>query len=254
MLKIFKIIEDKFKIKKKSEPVMLVNYKPNTEEDRRELKRIYNEYKEKSIKEGRYYLKGSNYMKKLIDEDTPKELMESFYFNWFNKLDNSETILPLDLGLFLEENVYDENNFLGMHKSYAVVKQNVYEDEILNSIMSQGLVNHGSSMQGAIIQGVVSPNKTVTNINDPISASVGLLSNYRDAKGTILLSLPKKYINKQFDFVDPKYKDEIYDYDENGTCYIKPKYILGYVVSENGILTYYSRENLLENYNKKSFS
>lgn len=247
MLKIFNYLKDKFKLKKEEkEPIIKTKKERLTEE---EILELYKIYKEKSIRENRYYIKGSNYMKRVIDSKISNDLMNDFFITHFDKIDKNPNVVPLELGNFLEALTEDPNFRLGMHKSDSVICSNVYMDKELNDIMTSGLVNNGSNMQGLVTTGIKAPNKTIANADDIISALAIIKSTYKGSKGTILVKLPKDVVDNQFEIIPPQEENakKIYNYDSYGIPYLKPELIIGYVALENEEYKFYSREDLLNN-------
>jgi hypothetical protein len=190
-------------------------------------------------------------MKKLLDDNTPYIFFESLLLRNFRIIDESNRIIPLELGQFLEGLTYDDEYIIGIHKSNSIISNNVFEDPILYQIMTQGLINNEAAMQGIITHGVLEPGRTVFNANDPIAMTRNLLSTYRDSNGSVILKLPKKYVNGQLDILNKENASQIYDYDENGISYIKPEFIIGYVQNVGNTFKYYSKEEIIENHKRK---
>ena len=210
--------------------------------------KIYEEYSIKSLKENKYYIQGSNYFKSLID-NKEYDLLRFFIIPNAKIIDESNITIPLELGYKLEEIISNKNIRLGIHQSDSIIN-NPLEDNTLISIMNKGLINNGSIMQGQIYTHTIQPSKTIRNAEDIIFATRIIKSSFRNSKGSLLIGLPRNIINIDYDLIDDSYANIIYDYDENGMCYIKPEYIIGYISTENNMCKFYSKEEVLRNTTK----
>ena len=253
MVNIFYLIKDKFRVSHTSK-VGSVKQMSLTDSDNiptyEELLSIYEEYKDKSLREGIYYLKGSEFMRELIEEYRDVPNAYQFFMNHFNLLDQKEPQIPLEVGLFVEGLIREPDTRLGMHRSNAILEDDLYTSATLHSIMRDGLINNGMAMQGLVTEWV-SPSQTVSPANDPIYAIRTLKSSYRNSKGAVLVKFPKKYVDSQYEIPNKADAAFIYNVDEKGVRYIKPEYIIGYIRCSNGSYEYFSREDLLENYKEK---
>ena len=84
MLKIWNLIHDKMAVKRKSKVGKIEKVE---KADISEIEEIYQEYLDRSIKEGIYYLKGSPYMKQMMKEYPDPTLLKQFFIHHFNVLD-----------------------------------------------------------------------------------------------------------------------------------------------------------------------
>lgn len=218
-----------------------------------DMMKIYENYRDLSVKEGVYYLKGSIFMKDYIEEYRKTPQVYTFFMNHFNRLDEKEPAIPLEIGLKLEELIRKEDTRLGMHRSDSIQDADIYSDPILHDILVNGLINNGMAMQG-MVSSTVSPSQTVSSANDPILAIGTLKSSYKNSKGALLLEFPKKYIDNQFEInreIDPSL---IYSRDARGITFIRPEYLIGFIRSTKDGLEYYSKDDLLRNYKKKELA
>ena len=72
MIKLFNKIKEKFRVKK-VDKLGVIQEKHKMSMD--DIKKIYEEYRDKSIKEGIYYLKGSPYMLEIIEKYPNPEMI-----------------------------------------------------------------------------------------------------------------------------------------------------------------------------------
>ena len=70
-----------------------------------------------------------------------------------------------------------------------------------------------------------------------------LKGSYKGSNGTILFSFPKEYLAIDGNILEG-FESEIY-LIKNGTYYIKPDYIIGYLVSEYGVYNLYTKEDII---------
>ena len=138
---------------------------------------------------------------------------------------------------------------LCIHRSDSIIREPL-EDNILQSIMTEGLINNGAGLQG-LVTDTVHLSQTVSSANDPISALSLLKSSFRGSTGCVLLALPKEYVDSQLEIRPPENQSKIYYKNEYGVSVIKPEFIIGYISTKNGQVKYYSREEILSHIQKK---
>ena len=211
-------------------------------------KKLFDYYRKKSISENKFYmlndntiqktiLKGNKYIKKLCQE-------------W----DDFGSI-PLDAGNYLKSIIDDDNYILFGHRTAIFSEENIYSNEILYDVLTNGLINNGSALTNGSNKEKVPPiSKTANIINNLIDLQIILKSHRRDSfgyisTGTVLLKFPKEYIDEEGDLkVDPNL---IYDYDETNSARIKPEFIIGVTTLNDevtkGECKFYSKEEILEN-------
>lgn len=253
MLHLFRLANGKNLLVRKSKVGKIHENSIESEHSYEDGMKLYEEYRKKSIEEDIYYLKGSKFMKMFLKKFRNVPHFYHFFINHFNRLDQKEPRIPLDIGLKIEELISTKEAFLGMHRSDSILGKPVLEDKILYAIMREGLIDNGAAMQGAF-SSYVSPSQTVSPANDPILAIDLLKTSFRGSSGAVLVLLPRKYINGQFDLlrnVDPKC---VFQYDEKGICYIKPEFIVGYIHQDSNGFQFYSREEILANHPKRGLS
>ena len=145
----------------------------------------------------------------------------------------------------------DSNVTLAIHRTYLgpiKEKNGIPSTEILNSIMQNGLINNGHAMQGATTQ---TPLLSLTT--SPLYSMgdmINLLASYKGSNGTILLAFPKDKVDKDLDFINNS--EKVIYRKENNINYIRPEYILGAILKQDGGLDkYYTKEQLSLSQGKK---
>lgn len=121
--------------------------------------------------------------------------------------------------------------------------------EDLNAIFTNGLKNTGDLSTGFISSEVSEPNRTVSNVNDIITATITLKTSYKDSQGGVLVCFPADIVSKQGEIL-PGCVLDVYDVID-GTYHIKPDYLLGYVAQENEVCRYHSKEEILNKKHQK---
>ena len=242
MIKLFNKIKEKFRVKK-VDKLGVIQEKHKMSMD--DILKIYEEYRDKSIKEGIYYLKGSPYMLEIIEKYPNPEMIEDFFLAHCNRLDSKEPAIPLEIGQKIEALTKDSSIRLGMHRSDSIIGEDYLSSSTLHSIMEEGLINNGAAMQG-LISPRVEPNQSLRNTDDMITAFSVIKNSFRGSQGAILVGLPRELINSQFEVINQE-DEKIYDVDTYGIKHIKPEFIIGYISTYNGEVKFYSREEILQN-------
>lgn len=247
MLKIFRFLNSTFNLKRDN---VAGTIKKISFESMDDIINIYEKYRDKSVREGIYYLKGSDYMKDTMERYPNPDVFNGFFFQLFDRIDEKKPDIPLEIGQLLESFMRNPSIRLGMHRSGEITNPNLYEDNTLNHIMREGLINNGAAMQG-LVTSRVHPSQTVSNASDPIMAISTLKSSYRGSTGAILVGLPKDLVDVNMDFIDNTGDSILYNIDEQGMRYIKPEYILGYLSCRDENFHFYSREDILNHQKEK---
>lgn len=246
MIKLFHVLSDKLKLKREPKEGK-IEKEFDTGYD--ELLAIYEEWKEKSIRENVYYLTGSSYFKSLIDQKYPPEIIRSVVLNRCLAIDKLTPPIPLEVGEMLEEMNQDPNTVIGMHRSYAV-QSDPFEDDTLHEIMRDGLINNGAAMQGMVSLSPPYPAQTISSATDMMNACFLLKTSFRGSKGAVLLRFPKDVVTFSMDF--QREADPFAIYEKRGNIYyIKPEFIVGYIDTRDGKCQYHTREELLVQYKEK---
>ena len=215
--------------------------------DKIKINKLCDKYKEKSIKEGKYYFLAEEKYRKFI-LNCPSEL--STYKDW-----DEYGSIPLELGKRLELLIDDENYKPFIHRTAVFSEEKLYDNKTLNNILTTGLVNNGHSHTNGSKR---VDNPPITDTADYVDSTLFmqiLLKTHRNdsfgkqTQGSVIFILPKDYVDDEGEvIVDPKL---VYNYDEEGIPHIKPEFILGITTlnDENylGECKYYSKEEILEN-------
>lgn len=245
MITIFSIIRDKLKLSKKQKKGHIE--KASFEFDKYytydEMLEIYEEYRKKALLDNIYYLKGSNYMKLVIEKYKDNPQIYSFFMEHFNRVDAALPNIPLDIGEQIEEFCLTPGMRTGIHKSSSIGYG--FDDRIITSIITKGLINNGAAMQGLVLD-CVSPAHTVSNISSPTFAIYAVKTPF---KGAFLLGFPTELVTDEFDIVKGC-RDMVYTYHD-GMTYIKPEFILGYLEKNKDGVKYYSIQELEKMHTKK---
>lgn len=170
-----------------------------------------------------------------------REYFEQLYQDW-----DEMAKMPRELGEMIEGMVKDLNIWFGVHRSDAIDGSNFEDDEILQSIMQNGLKNHGDASSGAIYKNPP-VDKTVCPCKDMLHATINIKGSYKRSTGAVLVAIPSGYLDKDNN-VRPGMEEKVYTTDKNGLSMIKPEYLLGFVqnLGEGTTLKFKTREEILE--------
>lgn len=159
--------------------------------------------------------------------------------------------ISTDLGEKIENMLKQDNIILGIHRTRACdsnEKKSIYSSKMLHSILEEGLYITGDISSGVDHKGeVISPNKNISPINSILEAVMYLKSSYKSSNGGIITAIPKEFVTNSYN-IKPGHQSDIYYKLENQWT-LKPEYIVGYVSQENGVCDFYSKEEVLKNYN-----
>lgn len=246
MIKLYNKIKERFRVKK-VDKLGSIQEKHIMSMD--EINKIYEEYNDKSLREGIYYLKGSPYMLEMIQKYPNPELLQEFFLKRFDQLDSCNPPIPLELGEFVYNLTQREDIVLGMHRSDSIKGDDPLEDPVLQAIMKEGLMNNGTAMQGLVTERV-EPSQTISKTNDMITAFIVLKHSFRGSTGAVLVGLPSHLVNSQLEVVNQE-DDKMYDVDIYGIKHIKPEFNIGYISTHKGAVKYYSRPEILSHIKEK---
>ena len=208
-------------------------------------------YRNKSIQDNTFYITGSSYLEGLIQMKLAPEIIRDVFLNRCIAIDNCEPKIPLELGNQLMSLCDNSNTFLGIHRSYAIQNDDPYEDPILKDIMQNGFINNGAAMQGIVNNNPPYPSQTLTPASDLMRLCGLLKHSYRGSRGALLVALPRDVVDLELDF--RRGVDHSSLYHKDGYIYtFKPEYIVGYFQATDGVLKYYSKEELEKHYAKEN--
>ena len=245
MIKLFHILFDSYLFSHKSKEGNIIE-QFDTGYD--EIQNTIEEARSKSIKNDTFYLAGSSYIEDMIQEKYPPEIINIF-LKRCQRIDKLSPRIPLELGKKLIELTKDKSTYLGVHRSDSI-KENPLEDPILEEIIQKGLINNGAAMQGVVNESPPYPSQTLSPGNDIMMLCGALKSSYRGSMGAVLVALPRDIVNCELDFQRGVDSHSIYHKD--GYIYsFKPEYTVGFISSKDDTCKYYSKEELLDYYQKK---
>ena len=188
-----------------------------------------------------YHLSESEDYKKMSKKE--RKAWESAYKSW----DEYDVNIPMEVGRMVEDVVKDPNYCLGIHRSYAIDGENYENDEILHSILENGLINMGNASSGNIYRDP-SLEKTLMICNNMLDAVIGLKSSYKGSTGAILVKIPTEYVDNT-GYIKPGMEEKVYNHNEVGNSMIKPEFIMGFAqnLGKGSTLEYKTREEILKN-------
>lgn len=170
------------------------------------------------------------------------KLVSSIAYNQKNKrkiLKEWDKVLniPYELGIYLQDlisNQDKEGYYIGVHSSSSINDRNssnyeeIVNNEIIYNIFNNGLVNNGDLSSGVSLQYRYNEiYNTVSRTEDMFHLVLGIKSRYKGSRGGFILKFPKEYVDKDLN-IKNGYGSMIYDV-KNGSQYIRPEFILGYV-------------------------
>ena len=209
-------------------------------------KKIIEEYVKKSATDNNYYmLADSKLQKAAMDSDDIFEICKGW---------DEYGSIPLDVANYLIGIIEDENYWLLGHRTAVFGENNLYDNNILKDILTNGLINNGHTLtNGSAKQEVPYISETANIIDQSLHLEI-MLKSHRgdsfgmDSNGTVLLKIPKEYMDDEGKIlVDPNL---IYDYDEDKIPHIKSEFIIGVTTlcdeQYKGECKYYSKEEILE--------
>lgn len=172
------------------------------------------------------------------------------YENW----DKCGIDVPYELGKMVEGVVNNPDYVFGVHHSNAVDGANYQNDEVLESIMENGLINMGDASSGRIYKNPP-VHKTVSMCPDMFQAVIQMKGSYKGSTGAVLVAIPSKYVKKSGEII-PGMEDEIYYTNKIGNSVLRPEFILGFVqnLGKGSTCKFESREDLLRGYEEQKTS
>lgn len=202
------------------------------------------ELQSEGLRNNCYYLCNSKYMQDvLIKCNNDKEKLK-FFYEICESWDRNSNAIPLEIGHYLEQLLEDTSITLGIHRSDIVIDKN---DVFLQEIMSNGLENTASMNQG-VMHNVPKLTKNISIVKDMFHTIPLLKGSYKGSNGSIIFAFPTYCLDEEGNILE-EYLNQIYDI-KNGIYYIKPEFIIGYLVAEYGVYNLYSKEDILKNTRK----
>lgn len=173
-----------------------------------------------------------------------KKWWKKVYKNW----DECGIDVPYELGKMIEDIVTNPDYVFGVHHSDAVDGANYQNDDVLESIMKDGLINMGDASSGRIYKNPP-VHKTVSMCLDMFQAVMQMKGSYKGSTGAVLVAIPSRYMKKSGEII-PGMEDEVYYTNKIGNSVLKPEFILGFVqnLGIGSTCKFESREDLLKGY------
>ena len=153
-------------------------------------------------------------------------------------------------GLSLNADLRDKSSIHAIHRSFLgrmEEKDGIPYNNLLVSIMTDGLINNGHGMQGAFDKepGLSLTTSPLTSFGELIN----LVSSYKGNNVVVLLKFPKEMVNEELSFIGD---NDIY-IRKNNLIYINPEYIMGAIVKNRGSLDEFYTRDEIANVEKKGF-
>lgn len=193
-----------------------------------------------------YFLTDPNYVKELLSFNKLKTIQ--YFYGLYSELDKSLD-MPMELGDLLKgyfDNDCDKR--LGIHRTGAGIfdlnNDNCLDNEILNNIFSFGIINQGDAPRGVVSESIVPPSKTVSIVNDMLHAVMRIKTTYKGNVG-ILLEFPKEIIDKEGHIISG-YENDIYDFSKHINPVIRPEFLVGFVINDNGKCYYHPKSEIIK--------
>lgn len=203
------------------------------------IKKKIKDLQKQGLNSNCYYLINSKDMQETILKcKKDKEKLEYFY-NLCEGWDNFGFSIPLEIGLYIEGLINDPNITVGIHRSSVVTG---IDDRNLVNIMQQGLENNAQISQG-VVHDIPGLTKTISIVDNMFRTIPMLKSGYKGSNGTFLFAFPSNLLDEDGNILDG-FEYQIYEV-KNGTHYIKPEFIVGYLVAEYGVYNLYTKEDII---------
>lgn len=209
----------------------------------KELLEKINKHVEEFHKKGLYTLFESSFISRVILGKPDFEKINYFYEVVMEWESNPNTkLMPLELGKDLEELITSNMYTVGIHKMN--ISPSIYESEKAKNVLENGLDNYGDLSEGIVMKDP-SIVKTVVIHNNLFSLFVEMQNKWRDSNGCFLFAFPNEYLDKE-GTINESNKNLIYNYGKDGHAIIKPEYIQGFIGLNTNVMTYMSKEEILE--------
>lgn len=194
----------------------------------------YNEKIKNSIMKknmsGRYSLFSAESLKKYLKPDMI-ELTYDVIKEWDERCN-----LPIDLGKFLDKISMDQNNIIAFSRVYISKleeKEKIIESDEIVSIATDGLANNGHVNSSGASQEVNSPSDVLSALKS-LEGWINLVGSYKKNNAIILYSIPSKIMDDTCHFTSYTAANYLYNYDKNKVPHIKPEFLIGMIVKNNG--------------------
>ena len=202
-----------------------------------------------------YSLFNSKYGKEAISKvlDAAMKSCDSskleFEYSLFEEWDK-KGFMSSELGNFLESLIEDENYQIGIHRvggAATIDPNNVLNNDLVYNICSKGLYLTGHT--GAPIKDGKNPlYLNISPLNNILQAVQFSKAPYKGSRGGFIIAMPSKYVDKELNIKDG-HEFDLCDYVDD-TWTLDPKYIVGYISQDDGVCNFYTRAELMDEYEK----
>ena len=216
---------------------------PKIAKKKEELAAILN----KAFDEGRYSFFEFDRIKEILEkcEKINKYDKYEFFFNLAKGWDE-QCNLSRAAGEQINAFMRDESNVTAIHRTDVgriTTKEGLPNNKNINSIMNNGLENHGHELQGAFMD--LPPLSLTTTPLITFGDLINLVGSYKNNNVTIILQYPRELVTNDLHFTSEELGRKFYNMDGD-VHVIDPDYVMGVIVkSKDDLDEFYSREQLL---------
>ena len=162
--------------------------------------------------------------------------------------------MSIELGEWLEALISKEDVQVGIHRTggYGMIDPNdVFASSELYDIFNKGLYITGDIGSGVNHKGqIIPPNKNISPLNNILEAVMFAKSSYKYSTGGVITAIPSEYVTASYSLKKGA-EEEIYTKVDNQWT-LKPEYLVGFIAQDQGVCTFYSKEDILTNYKGKN--
>lgn len=168
-------------------------------------------------------------LKRLLEEGNAFYL--DYYYKTFTNIDDTG-YLSRETGEYLEQ-------FMKNGMQLRMVKFNDLPKSEEELSTSSSVV---TALETGVTTDAITELRNFPRLCDGVQMATQLKASWTPEQSAILLALPDKYI--EGDSVPRRFLDKIYDITENNRLTIKPEYILGMAITQDGKCTFYDKKIL----------
>ena len=168
-------------------------------------------------------------LKRLLEEGNAFYL--DYYYKTFTNIDDTG-YLSRETGEYLEQ-------FMKNGMQLRMVKFNDLPKSEEELSTSSSVV---TALETGITTDAITELRNFPRLCDGVQIATQLKASWTPEQSVILLALPDKYI--EGDSVSRRFLDKIYDITGNNRLTIKPEYILGIAITQDGKCTFYDKKSL----------
>ena len=204
-----------------------------------------------------FYLFNSSYGEELINGAIKRSKKEcnpyyvEYCYDLLKEWDNYGN-LPKNISDLLENLINDSNYHIGIHRTggYGMIEvDDIFSSELLHDIFQKGLYITGDLSSGVDHKGeIIHPNKNISPLNNMLEVVMLCKSSYKRSTGGVITAIPSKYVTSSYKIKDGCADKVYYKVDNQWT--LKPEYLVGFVSQNEGNCKFYTKNEILNNYNK----